>query len=644
MCGIAGYWSSRSFDTQLAELMASQIKSRGPDDFGVWRDSSAGLALVHRRLSIIDLSAAGHQPMISSCGRYVIVYNGEIYNHMDIRAKLEADCGAVGWRGYSDTETLLAALRHWGVHDTLGLLNGMFAFALWDRAERRLFLARDRMGEKPLYYGFSRSTFLFGSELKALAAHPDWLGELDRGSLALFMRHSYIPAPQSIYKDIFKLKPAHYVVIGENGRAIGKPKCYWNLGLVAAHGVEASAGDSETLTDRLNDLLMDAVGRRMVADVPLGAFLSGGYDSSLVVALMQAQSGRPVKTFSIGFYEKGYNEAMHAKAVAAHLGTDHTELFVTPAEAMDVIPKLSLIYDEPFSDSSQIPTYLVSQLAKDHVTVSLSGDGGDELFYGYGRYLIAERIWNQLSKFPLRLRRLVAAGVSRAPGRVLENAMGLLPNHLQINHLADRLPKLAEVLASANGEALYRELVSHNKEPSRIVLGAIEPDTIFSCSDKLPNLSSLPERMMFLDMETYLPGDILTKLDRASMAVSLEARVPLLDHRVVEFAWQVPQALKYRDGGGKWLLRQVLYRYVPKELVDRPKMGFGVPIEHWLRGPLRDWAEELLDEQRLREEGFLDPTRIRKMWEEHLSGKRRWHYHLWDVLMFQAWYEHWKRP
>jgi asparagine synthase (glutamine-hydrolysing) len=381
----------------------------------------------------------------------------------------------------------------------------------------------------------------------------------------------------------------------------------------------------------------------MAADVPLGALLSGGYDSTTVAALMQAQSERPVKTFSIGFHEDGYNEAQHAKAVAEHLKTDHTELYVTSEEAMAVIPKLPTIYDEPFSDSSQIPTYLVSQLARRHVTVSLSGDGGDELFYGYGRYFTAERIWGQLGRLPLPLRRLASASIGRAPGRALETAMGALPKRLRFNHLADRLPKLAEILGHASGEDFYRDLVSHTKHPDQLVLDAIEPYTILNRSDRLPNLPSLRERMMYLDQMTYLPDDILTKVDRASMAVSLEARVPLLDHRLVEFAWRVPTEFKYRDGKGKWLLRQVLYRYVPQELMDRPKMGFGVPIEHWLRGPLREWAEELLDERRLREEGFFDPAPIRKMWEEHVSGKRRWHYYLWDVLMFQAWLEDWER-
>jgi asparagine synthase (glutamine-hydrolysing) len=643
MCGFAGFLGGApniGFEAVL-RAMGDALLHRGPDDGGVWWDPAAQIGLSHRRLSILDLSPAGHQPMVSPCERFVLAYNGEIYNHLELRAELEAQNGHFDWRGHSDTETLLAALRHWGVEGALQRLNGMFAFGLWDAAERTLFLARDRMGEKPLYYGRSGDTFLFGSELKALAAHPDWRGEVDRDALALYMRHNDVPAPWSIYRGIRKLPPAHFVAIGDGGRAVGAPRCYWDLGAVAEQGVAGASGTPEALADELDALLRDAVGRRMMADVPLGAFLSGGYDSSTVAALMQAQSSRPVKTFTIGFKEEGYDEAQHARAVAAHLGTDHTELYVTPAEALAVIPKLPTMYDEPFADSSQIPTFLVSQLARRHVTVALSGDGGDELFYGYERYFKATKIWVLLSRLPLPVRRLASGLLVHAPGNALEKTLGVLPKRLRVNHLADRLPKLAEVLVCENGESFYRRLVSQWKEPERVVLGARKPETILSAPDRLPPLPGLRERMMLLDMLTYLPDDILTKVDRASMAVSLEARVPLLDHRVVEFAWRVPTAYKYRDGQGKWLLRQVLYRYVPRELMERPKMGFGVPIEHWLRGPLRDWSEALLDEKRLREEGYFDPAPIRMMWEEHVAGKRRWHYYLWDVLMFQAWLEAW---
>lgn len=641
MCGIVGFLRSDSMmDAAAAGRMADTIKHRGPDDGEVWSDAKAGLALAHRRLAIVDLSPAGHQPMRSANERYVIVFNGEIYNHLDLRSELERDGAAPAWRGHSDTETLLASVCHWGVEGTLTRLNGMFAFALWDTQEQTLFLTRDRMGEKPLYYGHNAGAFLFGSELKALEAYPSWQGEVDRDALALFMRYGYVPAPWSIYQHIKKLPPAHYLIVRERGQSVSEPICYWSLAEVAEQGTKQAAAGPEALIDELDELLKDAVRTRMVADVPLGAFLSGGFDSTTVVALMQAQSSRPVKTFSIGFHEAGFNEAEHAKAVANHLGTDHTELYVTPEQAMAVIPKLPTIYDEPFADSSQIPTYLVSELARRHVTVSLSGDGGDELFLGYERYFKGEQIWRKLASVPLPVRRLGAWVLTHAPSQALEKAMGVLPERLRIKHLGDRLPKLAQIVSQREGTEFYREVVSIWKNPASVVIGATEPDTIMNTPAALPKLGGLCEQMMYLDMVTYLPDDILTKVDRASMAVSLEGRVPMLDHRVVEFAWRVPTEYKYRDNKGKWLLRQVLDRYVPRSLMERPKMGFAVPVEQWLCGPLRSWAEALLDEARLRREGFFDPAPIRAMWQEHVSGKRRWHFYLWNVLMFQAWLEH----
>ena len=640
MCGIVGYWQKEGpADLATAERMALRIRYRGPDDAGVWADDKAGIALAHRRLSILDLSSSGHQPMVSPCGRFVLVFNGEIYNHLDVRDELGRSGEFFEWHSHSDTETLLVALCHWGIECALQRLNGMFAFALWDRTEKQLFLARDRLGEKPLYYGRNGDIFLFGSELKALVAHPSWRGEIDRDALTLYLRHNYIPSPWSIYKGIKKLPPAQYVVVRENGMSASEPRCYWDLGTIAEAGAIKSCWDSSSLVEELDALLRDAIRLRMAADVPLGAFLSGGYDSTTVVALMQAQSKKPVKTFSIGFHEEAYNEAKHAKSVAEHLGTDHYEFYVTPKEAIAVIPKLPTIYDEPFSDSSQIPTFLVSQLARQHVTVSLSGDGGDELFCGYNRYVTGYRIWLNLRILPPALRGGLAFVLNHAPGHALDAMQRLLPHQFQIPNLVDRLPKLAEVLAHRDGESFYRELVSHAKDPNQLVLDADEPETLLGRSARLPHLPGLRERMMYLDMMTYLPDDILTKVDRASMAVSLEARVPFLDHRLVEFTWRVPTEYKYRNGEGKWLLRQVLYRYVPKELMNRPKMGFGVPIEHWLQGPLREWGEELLSEKRLREEGFFEPASIRKMWSEHASGRRRWHYNLWDILMFQAWLE-----
>lgn len=643
MCGIVGYWSPEFDPHDIIQRMANRITHRGPDAKGVWLDEGVGLALGQRRLSILDQGPAGAQPMASTNGQLLLIYNGEIYNHLVVRAELEATGWSACWRGHSDTETLLAALQLWGVAGTLKRLTGMFAFAVWDRGRKRLTLARDRMGEKPLYYGHSDGAFLFGSELKALQAHPSWKGVICREALDLFTRYGYVPTPWSIYQGIKKLPPAHFVVISENGRTVSQPQCYWDLAAIAESSHPRESVNSDKLTNELDGLVLDAVSRQMAADVPLGAFLSGGYDSTLVVAAMQSQSERPVQTFSIGFDEAAYNEADHAKAVANHLGTSHTELYVTPDEAMSVIPQLPEIYDEPFADSSQIPTFLVSKLARQHVTVSLSGDGGDELFYGYGRYEFTYQTWNKLRRFPRPMRRALATTMRHSPGLALERAQELLPEKLKITHLADRLPKMADLLVSESGTDFYRSLVSGPTAHGSLVRGSGHPETILDSQAKSLGSLGLREWMMYVDQVTYLPDDILTKVDRASMAVSLEARVPLLDHRLVEFAWRVPTEYKYRDGQGKWLLRQVLYRYVPKSLMDRPKMGFGVPIEHWLRGPLREWAEALLDEQRLRQEGFFNPEPIRKMWQEHLSGKRRWHEPLWNILMFQAWYEHWHK-
>jgi len=640
MCGITGFWGGSFHGQAIAEAMASRISNRGPDDAGVWIDDATGIALAHRRLSILDLSPAGHQPMVSPCGRFVLVYNGEIYNHLELRAELEVEGGAFDWRGHSDTETLLAGLRHWGVEGCLSKLNGMFAFALWDARERQLFLVRDRMGEKPLYYGRSGDAFLFGSELKALAAHPDWRGEVDRDALTLYLRHSYVPAPWSIYKGVYKLPPAHDMVVRENGAVISPPRSYWDLASVAERGVSEWGSRTEhELIDELDGLLRDSVKRRMAADVPLGAFLSGGFDSTVITAMMQAQSERPIKTFTIGFHEEGYNEAKHAKAVARHLGTDHTEMYVSPQEAMSVIPQLPEIWDEPFSDSSQIPTFLVSKLARRDVTVALSGDGGDELFFGYARYLHGKQFAQVARILPGGMRQGLCTMLKMTPARQVNWLGKHLPNRLKQPALGDRLRKLGDALGAKDVDAFYHRLVSHWKEPESIVIGATEPDTLLSKRDNWPDLPGIEERMMYLDSLTYLPDDILAKLDRASMATRLESRVPMLDHRFVEFSWRVPTKFKYRDNDSKWLLRQVLYRYVPQDLMDRPKMGFGVPIEHWLRGPLREWAESLLDQSRLEREGYFRPEPVRTLWEQHQTGNYRWHYYLWDILMFQTWLE-----
>jgi len=643
MCGFAGFLGDTGISEgefpQVLTQMGDAIKHRGPDDSGIWLNKKSDIGLVHRRLSILDLSAAGHQPMISPCKRFVLVYNGEIYNHREIRTELERRGGHFDWAGHSDTETLLAALRHWGIEGALSRLNGMFAFALWDDSEKSLILARDRMGEKPLYYGYHEGVFLFGSELKALEAYPGWKGEIDRDALTLFLRHNYVPAPWSIYKGIHKLHPAHYLVVREGAEQLFKPVCYWNIHAIAENGISHNKCDSKELIDELDVTMNRAIKYRMESDVPLGAFLSGGFDSSAVVAMMQSQSSKPVKTFSIGFNEKAYNEADHAKLVAEHLGTEHTELYVTPEEAMAVIPKLPHIYDEPFSDSSQIPTFLVSQLARQHVTVSLSGDGGDELFCGYNRYVMGYNMWQNLQRVPPMGRRFISWLLLRAPGHSLEVMQRILPRRYRVSSLADRLPKLAEVLVHNDGKSFYQDLISHWKKPDQVVIDAKEPDNITMLFDKINNISDYKGQMMLLDMMTYLPDDILTKVDRASMAVSLEARVPMLDHELIEFSWKIPMESKLRAGQGKWLLRQVLYKYVPQKIMERPKMGFGVPIEQWLRGPLREWGEELLDEKRICDEGFFDPKLIRKKWNEHISGSARWHYLLWDVLMFQAWRE-----
>ncbi len=585
--------------------------------------------------------------MQSGSSRYVIAFNGEIYNHLQLREQLEAINQAPTWRGHSDTETLLAGFDAWGIQDTVERTVGMFAFAVWDRKERMLTLGRDRIGEKPLYYGWqghgNNAVFLFGSELKALRAHPAFENKINRGAISLLLRHNYIPAPYSIYEGIAKLLPGSLLTVSLQQR---EPRLwsYWSVPGVAELGVaNPLSGNADQIVDELEALLKDAVRQQMMADVPLGAFLSGGIDSSTVVALMQAQSSHPVKTFSIGFHERAYDEAGHARAVARHLGTDHAELYVTAEQAMEAIPQLPALYDEPFSDSSQIPTFLVSKLAKQHVTVSLSGDAGDELFCGYSRYSRGANLWRKLAAVPLPLRKLTAKGLNSIPTQLWGGLTALadyLPQPVQLANVGHRMQKGSVVLASQSPDPLYLGLISHWHDPASVVINGYEPATFLT--DNAPSIPGLSDvqRMMALDMLTYLPDDILVKVDRAAMGVSLETRVPFLDHRVIELAWRLPQSMKLREGETKWALRQVLYRYVPKELIERPKMGFGVPIDEWLRGPLREWAESLLDESRMRNEGYFLPKLVRRKWKEHLSGQRNWQYHLWDVLMFQSWLEH----
>ncbi len=618
---------------RICRDMADSLHTRGPDDSGVWSDPAAGVALGFRRLSIIDLSPLGHQPMISGNSRYVLTYNGEVYNFRELRADLEA--AGVSFRGHSDSEVVLEGFALWGLEATVRRMIGMFALALWDREKRELHLARDRLGIKPLYWGRQGDLYLFGSELKAFRQHPRFAAEIDRDSLASYMRFAYVPTPHSIYRGVRKLEPGTILTLADGREP--KAQTYWCMADVVRQGraEPLDIGDAEAV-DRLDDLLRDAVGRRMVADVPLGAFLSGGIDSSTVVALMQAQSNRPVRSFSIGFHEADFDEAVHAKAVAGHLDTDHTELYVSPERARSVIPMLPRIYDEPFADSSQIPTFLVSELARRHVTVSLSGDGGDELFAGYNRYVLASQIWSSIGWAPAGMRCGVAHALRLLSPESWSRLFSVLPHRLRPAQAGDKIHKLARVLG-AGPDDVYRRLVSQWDPPDRLVPNAREhKGALFDghADNLLPDQLG---RMQYLDSITYLPDDILTKVDRASMAVSLEARVPLLDHRVVEFVWRLPKQFKMRNGQTKWLLRRVLDRYVPRNLIERPKMGFGVPIDAWLRGPLRDWAESLLDETRLRQEGFLDPAPIRLSWQEHCSGIRNWHYPLWTVLMFQAW-------
>ena len=629
MCGFAGFfdWSARASAAEMeaiASRMAARLQHRGPDDAGAWADADAGAAFGFRRLSIVDLSPQGHQPMRSPSGRYVIAFNGEIYNHRLLRAELEREAQPPKFRGHSDTEVLLATIDGWGLDRALQRCVGMFAFALWDCETRQLHLVRDRLGERPLYYGRMGDTLLFSSELKALQAHPAWRGEIDRDVLTLLLRFNYIPGPFSIFKNIRKLPPGSLITI-ERSAELPAPVEYWSAHHTVTAGVaNRFAGSEAEAGERLEALLRKAIRDEMLADVPVGALLSGGIDSSTIVALMQAESARPVKTFTIGFSNDRFNEAAYAKEVARHLGTDHTEHYLTPDDALAVIPRLPVLYDEPFADVSQIPTFLLAAIARRNVTVCLSGDGGDELFGGYHRYFYGRRIWNNTRWIPL--------GARRAASRlVLKFAPGSRAGH--------KLTRLAEVLDANDPHDLYLRFMSHWGTPAALVPGASEPPIVLTNGHR-PKLPDFVEEMMYADLVGYLPDDILVKVDRASMGVSLEVRVPFLDHRVVEFAATLPISIKAGNGEGKQLLRKVLFKYVPRKLVERPKWGFAPPLAAWLRGPLRPWAEELLNEKRLRSQGIVDPAPIRARWREHLAGRRDWNCSLWGVLMFQAWLEH----
>lgn len=645
MCGITGYFGGGSFkhvgvQSQLAQ-MADAIAHRGPDSEGYWFDPDAHIALAHRRLAILDLSVQGFQPMVSVLSRYVIVFNGEIYNHLDIRAELEVGAQSCTWRGHSDTETLLAAIECWGLEKTLEKCVGMFALALWDRLEQTLYLARDRFGEKPLYYGWQNGTLLFGSELKALVQHADFSGKIDKDALALFLKYNYIPAPYSIWQGIQKLPAGTFIKISKS--VVGTPQVYWSLTEVAERGVASPLllSDQDAI-HQLDTVLRTAIKGQMLADVPLGALLSGGIDSSTIVALMQAQSEQPVKTFSIGFEDKRNDESVYAEAIARHLGTDHTTLMMRPQDMLDMIAHIPQMYDEPFADSSLVPTSIVMKLARQHVTAALSGDAGDELFGGYNRYFLAPQIWNFLKWVPPVLRDKIAHIFLILTPEQWDKITYPLAKIMNQNHIGDKLYKLGQRLQGVrNFDDLYLALVTEWGNAEEIVLGAkLGTEARLMQRDRWPSLSNPVEKMMALDAITYMPDDILVKVDRAAMAVSLETRAPFLDHRVAEFAWRIPLHQKIRHGQGKWLLRQVLYKYVPAELIDRPKTGFGIPLDDWLRGPLRGWAEALLTTEILSRDGLFNVAEVRNAWQQHLQGKRQYGYRLWSILMFQSWYSH----
>ncbi|UCH66680.1 MAG: asparagine synthase (glutamine-hydrolyzing) [Ignavibacterium sp.] len=649
MCGFAGAIEfNKQADDWRNQLisMASMLEHRGPDSEGIWFDESVGVGLAHRRLAIIDTSDKGHQPMISHSGRFVIAYNGEIYNFEILRKSLPNNNRV--WRGHSDTEIILEAFEEWGVERSVEKFIGMFAFALWDRKEQALYLYRDRLGIKPLYFTRINNSLIFGSELKALKTHPLFPNEIDRDVLELYFRFSYIPDPYCIYTDVYKLKPAHYIKINveefQDSSSMTVPHAYWVAKEKTANGQKnLFDGTENEATELLNDLLRDAVEARMISDVPLGAFLSGGLDSSTVVSMMQALSSRPVKTFSIGFGEEEFNEAVQAKKIAGHLKTDHTELYVTPDVAMSVIPRLADIYDEPFADFSQIPTFLISELTRKSVIVSLSGDGGDEIFGGYKLYQAGKDFWKKVGRMPGWLQSSMANVINKTNvktwDKYLNKFSSLSSEYGSAGGIGDKARKFADLLPSQTPEQLYLKLLSHWKDKDKLVIDGNAPVTVHSDESEWPAYKDISLRMMYFDLISYLPGDILTKLDRASMAVSLEARVPILDHRVVEFAWSLPLSMKVKKGTTKWLLRQVLNKYVPAQLMDYTKKGFTVPIDGWLRTDLKPWAEELLIETRIKEAGYLNYDSINQKWQEHLSGERNWQFHLWSVLMFQAWLE-----
>ncbi|WP_027720792.1 asparagine synthase (glutamine-hydrolyzing) [Maridesulfovibrio zosterae] len=650
MCGIAGLIDfSRSTSSEQLERIARKMgdaqNSRGPDGCAQWSDPDSGIALDHRRLAIIDLTKEGVQPMHSRSGRFVTIFNGEIYNYRDLREELEQAEGFNGWRGHSDTEVMLEAVEQWGFEKAVKSFSGMFAIAIWDRHSKRLFLVRDRMGEKPLYYSTQNNTFLFGSELKALMVHAAFEKEIDRHSLASYLRYHYVPAPRTIFKEVQCLMPGTWICIDIDGTT-SEPQTYWSL-LDCAREAENKifTAPDNTIIETLEDLLLNVIEREMISDVPLGAFLSGGIDSSLIVSLMQQCALAPVKTFTIGFNDKAYNEAAEAKAVAKHIGTEHTELYVSPKDALEVIPKIPHIWDQPFSDASQIPTHLVSCMTREHVTVALSGDGGDELFAGYNRHFKGCSLWNRLKLIPAPLRDLGAKAISSISpaswNKVFKMYGPILPSALQMRLPGQKLHKLSDVMAARSESDYYKFLTSNWFNPDQVVNSANEFEGPFQNSSMQPNQDNLTAWMQYMDAATYLPDDILTKVDRAAMATSLETRAPFLDHEVVEFSQRLPMHLRIQNGQGKYALRQILYKYVPRELIERPKMGFGIPIDSWLRGPLSEWAEDLISPDRLERDGYFNVGEVRLAWNEHRLGTKDNQYRIWNILVFQSWLDHW---
>jgi asparagine synthase (glutamine-hydrolysing) len=644
MCGIAGFIDKNiAYDSlQISNKMGEAIYTRGPDSSGIWQDVNLGVNLVHRRLAILDMSPAGHQPMISRSGRYIIIFNGEIYNFKKILSSLEAKLGSIAWHGHSDTEVILLAIETYGFENALKMFEGMFAIALWDREKERLYLARDRIGEKPLYYGYFNRIFGFTSELKAFKKHPKFNSQINRDAIGQLMLHNCIPAPLSIFEKIYKLLPGHYLELGYRdylNQIEPTSKPYWQL---SDCNFESYTG---TLSEALNDLehlLQDVIKEQMVADVPVGCFLSGGVDSSVIAALMQSLSSKKIQTFSIGFDKPEYNEAEFAKAVAKHIGSDHNELYITDKDALNVIPFLPIIYDEPFSDSSQIPTYLVCKLARQKVTVSLSGDAGDELFAGYSRYLLAENLYNKVGSYPDWLKRTIKRVLPLISPDVL-NAINKIIK-LPVTNFSDKIYKIESILDSKDFKQFYLSLASHWLNYSSLVLGEDIKSSLWNREiSKFSFDDNKVLGMQYLDSLGYLPDDILVKVDRAAMANSLETRVPFLNHKVVEFAFSLPQSYKIKDGLSKYVLRQVLYNYVPKELIERPKRGFAVPIQDWLRGELKDWAVALLDSHKLDSEGYLNSSLVQDKLQQHLSGRANNGYYLWDVLMFEQWLDNWNK-